>query len=130
MKNAIVAAVVAALVSSGATLAATTAINGRTIARHSIPKSRLTVRAQHALEGQRGRRGAVGPAGPAGPQGEQGLPGAGGAPGPQGMSIFAYPDPGDPDKCVDVYQEEHQYVDLQVFVDAICAPGGHPSPQH
>lgn len=127
MKNAIVAAVVAALVSSGATLAATTTINGRSIARHSIPRSRLTLRAQHALEGQRGR---VGPQGPAGLPGPQGPAGPAGPNGPQGMSIFAYPDPGDPDKCVDIYQEVHQYVDLQVFVDAICAPGGHPSKVH
>jgi hypothetical protein len=44
MKNAIIAAVVAALVSSGATIAATK-ISGRAIAKHSIPANRLTASA-------------------------------------------------------------------------------------
>jgi len=69
--------------------------------------------------GRRGPQGAAGPVGPAGPQGEQG---AGGAPGPQGFSIFAYANPVEPTRCEDIYQEEHQYVDLQVLVNTICAP--------
>lgn len=48
MKNAIIAALVAALVSSGATLAATR-INGRAIAPHSIPQNRLTSAAVNTL---------------------------------------------------------------------------------
>ena len=111
MKSAVVAAIVAALVAAGAS-SATIWINGRQIRPHSIPLNRLAHRPV-------GLPGPTGPAGPAGPQGEQG---AGGAPGPQGMSIFAYPNPNDPGRCVDVYQEVHQYVDLQVLVDTICAP--------
>lgn len=49
MKNAIVAAVVAALVASGATLAATSRINGRMIRPHSIPANRLTAAAVTSL---------------------------------------------------------------------------------
>ena len=48
MKNAVVAAVVAALVSSGATLAATR-ISGQAILKHSIPANRLTAKAVKSL---------------------------------------------------------------------------------
>lgn len=44
MKNAVIAAIVAAIVSSGTTYAATK-INGRSIAKHSIPASKLTPKA-------------------------------------------------------------------------------------
>jgi hypothetical protein len=65
MKNAIIAALVAALVSSGATYAAATRINGAAIARHSIPQNRLTHGAVMGLQGARGPAGAQGPPGKA-----------------------------------------------------------------
>jgi hypothetical protein len=134
MRSAIIAALVAALVAGG-TAGAASYINGRSIRPHSIPLNRLAHRPA-GLPGPVGPKGDVGcvvrkqgvfyrrgvafcPVGPAGPQGEQG---AGGAPGPQGMSIFAYPNPEEPGRCVDIYQEVHQYTDLQVLVDTICAP--------
>lgn len=76
MKNAIIAAVVAALVSSGGTYAATS-IGGRQIRDHSIPEWKLTPR---AITNLRGQQGSIGPVGPAGPQGNVG------AQGPQGAS--------------------------------------------
>jgi hypothetical protein len=65
MKNAIIAALVAALVSSGATYAAATRINGAAIARHSIPQNRLTHGAVRGLQGERGPAGQQGPPGKA-----------------------------------------------------------------
>jgi hypothetical protein len=65
MKAAIIAAIVAALVASGATYAATT-INGRAIARHSIPANRLTRQAAASLRGRIGPTGLPGPVGPPG----------------------------------------------------------------
>jgi hypothetical protein len=49
MKNAIVAAIVAALVASGGTLAATNKINGLSIKAHSIPVNRLTTKAVNSF---------------------------------------------------------------------------------
>jgi hypothetical protein len=48
MKSALIAAIVAAIVSSGATYAATR-IDGRTIALHSIPANRLTSKASKSF---------------------------------------------------------------------------------
>jgi hypothetical protein len=49
MKNAIIAAVVAAFVASGSTYAATSMINGRSIKPHTIQANRLTSRAVRSL---------------------------------------------------------------------------------
>jgi hypothetical protein len=78
MKSAIISAVTAAIVSVGATAAATTWINGSQIKPHSIPKNRLTRTAISSLRGARGPRGypgAAGQQGSQGPQGPQGLSG-------------------------------------------------------
>lgn len=110
MKTVITAAIVSALVATASTEAATRWINGRLIKPHTIASNRLSDDAIHKL---RGRTGATGPQGEPGTPGPQGL---------HGMSIFAYPNPEDPGRCVDIYQEIHEYVDMQVFVDTICAP--------
>ncbi|MFL5943220.1 MAG: hypothetical protein ACJ75L_08155 [Gaiellaceae bacterium] len=64
MKNAIIAAVVAALVASTTTYAATGLINGARIKNHTIAAKKLSRKAVRQLHGLRGRRG---------PQGEAGL---------------------------------------------------------
>lgn len=69
MKNAVIAAVVAALVSSGAGYAAVR-INGHSIKRHSIPLNRLIGKLSPGPQGPTGpvgAQGATGPQGPAGP---------------------------------------------------------------
>jgi hypothetical protein len=66
MKNALVSAVIAALVSSAGTYAASSTINGHRIASHSIPAYKLTAKAIHSLQGQQGLQG---------PQGVPGNPG-------------------------------------------------------
>jgi hypothetical protein len=45
------------------------------------------------------------------------------------MSVFAYPNPLHPESCADIYQEVHQYTDLQVLAATICGPQGPPGPQ-
>jgi hypothetical protein len=97
MKSAIIAATTAAIISAGATTAATTWINGAQIKPHSISASKLTPQAIRSLRGQlgpRGYRGAQGLQGPQGVQGlrgVQGLQGARGAVGPSGASGAAGP---------------------------------------
>lgn len=72
VKNAIMSAVIAALVASTGTYAANSLINGHRIADHTIPASKLTARAAQSLHGQRGVTGPQGLPGPAGPQGVSG----------------------------------------------------------
>lgn len=71
MKSAIIAAVVAALVASGGTYAATS-ISGRQIRNHSISAWKLTPQAIASLRGQQGPIGPAGPQGDVGPQGVAG----------------------------------------------------------
>jgi hypothetical protein len=65
MKNAIIAAVVAAVVASGTTYAATR-VNGRMIVNHTISAKKLTRHAMRLLRGRRGPAGLKGIPGPAG----------------------------------------------------------------
>jgi hypothetical protein len=108
MKNAIVAAVIAALVASGSTLAASQAINGRHIARHSIPANRLTPSAHKSLRGQRGARGAQGPVGHTG---------ASGSSGPRGLTTAVSP------SLIDTEQAEADLDTSPQTLTAYC-PGG------
>jgi hypothetical protein len=75
MKSAIIAAVVAALVSAGAGAAATNYISGSHIAPHSISTNKLTTAAMKSLRGQRGPRGYSGAIGFTGATGATGAPG-------------------------------------------------------
>jgi Collagen triple helix repeat (20 copies) len=84
MKSAIIAATTAAIISAGATTAATTWINGAEIRPHSISASKLTPQAVRSLRGQRGPRGYQGAQGLQGPQGVQGLRGVQGLQGARG----------------------------------------------
>lgn len=72
MKSALVAALVAAVVSAGAASAGTAWIDGAAIRPGTIRISRLAPGAIEKLQGQQG---------PAGPQGPQGTPGPQGPPG-------------------------------------------------
>ena len=71
MKSAIVAAITAAIVASGAA-AATTWINGHSIRPHSIPLNRLVHKPPAGKRGPRGATGAKGDTGAIGPAGPQG----------------------------------------------------------
>jgi hypothetical protein len=62
MRSAIIAAIVAALVSSGGTYAAVR-INGRAIRPHSIPLNRLAAKLPAGAPGPQGTQGAQGPQG-------------------------------------------------------------------
>lgn len=75
MRNVVVAAVVAALVSSGGAYAASGLISGKQIRNHSIAASKLTPSAIRHLHGLRGATGATGATGAQGPIGPQGAPG-------------------------------------------------------
>lgn len=71
MKNAIISAIVAALVASGGTYAAGR-LDGHQIANHSIPAWKLTrgaIKSLHGLQGPAGLQGQQGDQGPQGPQG-------------------------------------------------------------
>ena len=81
MKNAIIAATVAAVVAAASGTAATIVVTSANIKDGTIQTVDLSAKAQRALRGQRGLRGA---AGAPGAQGVQGLPGAQGVPGAQG----------------------------------------------
>jgi hypothetical protein len=83
MKNAIIAAIVAALVSGGGTYAATR-IDGHAIKPHSMPLNRLAGKLPRGPQGPQGAQGAQGAQGPQGAQGAQGPQGAKGDPGIQG----------------------------------------------
>lgn len=69
MKNAVIAAIVAALVASGGTYAATR-IDGHSIKKHSMPLNRLV---GHLPRGPIGPAGPTGSPGPQGPQGPAGV---------------------------------------------------------
>lgn len=69
VKNALIAAVVSALVASTATYAAGGLINGRKIVNRSIPASKLTPEAVRSLRGKTGATGVQGLTGPAGTPG-------------------------------------------------------------
>jgi hypothetical protein len=62
----------------GTSLAAATAINGKQIKPHTIPKNRLTNSAISSLHGAKGAPGTQGPTGPKGPTGVAGPPGLSG----------------------------------------------------
>jgi hypothetical protein len=53
MKNAMIAAIVAAVVASGSAVAATKLIDGHTIKNHTIPSTKLTEAAVASLQGDR-----------------------------------------------------------------------------
>jgi collagen triple helix repeat protein len=96
MKNALIAAVVSAVVAAASGTAATIVITSKNIKNGSIEAVDISAKAKRALKGNRGPRGAAGPAGatgaqgapgPQGPQGSQGPVGSrgpAGPPGPQG----------------------------------------------
>jgi hypothetical protein len=56
MKNAMIAAIVAAVVASGSAVAATKLIDGHTIKNHTIPSTKLTEAAVASLHGAGGDR--------------------------------------------------------------------------
>lgn len=60
MRSALIAALVAAVVSSGTAVAATKLIDGSSIRDHTIPASKLTQAAIASLRGQRGPQGPPG----------------------------------------------------------------------
>jgi hypothetical protein len=75
MKNAIIAAVVAMLVSSASATAAFV-VTSKNIKNGTIQTVDLSAKARKALKGKVGPAGARGPAGPTGPQGPPGFVGA------------------------------------------------------
>ena len=100
MKNALIAAVVSAVIASTTATAATIVVTSKNIKNGTIQTVDISAKAKRALKGNRGPRGAAGPAGvqgaagPAGVQGAQGpqglkgdagAPGAPGPPGPTGV---------------------------------------------
>ena len=108
MKSALIAAVVAAVISAG-TATATTAIviTGAQIKDGTVQAKDLSAKARRSLRGQRGPQGARGPAGA---PGANGLPGAVGAPGAAGAA--GAPGGFDPNKL--------QYI---VGPDVVVPPG-------
>jgi hypothetical protein len=88
MKQIIIAALVAALISaSGAYAVGSGLITGKQIKNGSIGLVDLNSSAKKSLKGQRGPQG---PAGPVGPQGLQGAAGAKGDKGDPGLSGYEY----------------------------------------
>jgi hypothetical protein len=75
MKNALIAAVVAAVVAAGSGTAATLVVTSKNIKNGTIQTVDISAKAKRALKGNRGPRGFEGPLG---------VPGTAGAPGPQG----------------------------------------------
>jgi hypothetical protein len=84
MKNALIAAVVAALVAAASGTAATIVITSKHIKNGTIQTVDISAKAKRALKGNRGPRGFAGAPGQQGVQGPAGANGANGAPGPQG----------------------------------------------
>jgi hypothetical protein len=75
MKNALIAAVVSAIVAAASGTAATIMVTSKNIKNGTIQTVDLSAKAKKALKGNRGLRGVAGTPGPAGPQGIQGAPG-------------------------------------------------------
>jgi Collagen triple helix repeat (20 copies) len=101
MKNALIAAIVSAVVASTTATAASIVVTSQNIKDGTIQTVDISAKAKRALKGNRGPRGpqgpsgpagsqgtsgAVGPAGPEGPKGDKGDTGAAGATGPEGPS--------------------------------------------
>jgi hypothetical protein len=84
MKNAVIAAIVSALVASTTAAAATIVVTSKNIKDGTIQTVDISGQAKRALKGNRGPRGLSGPAGAQGIQGVQGPQGAPGATGLQG----------------------------------------------
>jgi Collagen triple helix repeat (20 copies) len=87
MKNALIAAVVSAVIASTTATAATIVVTSKNIKNGTIQTADISAKAKRALKGNRGPRGltgAPGPQGLAGPPGPAGANGANGAPGLQG----------------------------------------------
>jgi hypothetical protein len=84
MRNALIAAVVAAVVAGASGTAATIVITSKNIKNGTIQAVDISAKTKRALKGNRGLRGAAGPAGATGAQGAPGPQGAQGAQGPQG----------------------------------------------
>src|SRR5918995_2515473 len=87
MKTAIVAAIVATLVSAASSTAAFV-VTSKSIKNGTIQTVDISAKAKRAWKGNRGTRGPAGPQGPpgqAGSPGQAGLPGAPGPPGQQGL---------------------------------------------
>jgi hypothetical protein len=83
MKSAIVAAIVATLVSAASATAAFV-VTSKNIKNGTIQTVDISAKAKRALKGNRGPRGRQGPSGPAGSQGTSGPAGPAGPEGPKG----------------------------------------------
>jgi hypothetical protein len=91
MKSALIAAIVAAVISAGAGVAATNYISGSQIKPHSISANRLTPSAVKSLRGKRGPRGYDGAMGLDGATGATGAPGAKGGFDPSKLQYITGP---------------------------------------
>ena len=96
VKNALIAAVVSAVIASTTATAATIVVTSKNIKNGTIQTVDISAKAKRALKGNRGpagRRGLPGVQGSPGllgPQGPPGAPGAQGPPGPAGIANAAY----------------------------------------
>jgi Collagen triple helix repeat (20 copies) len=84
MKSALIAGVVAAVVSVTSATAATIVVTSKSIKDGTIQTVDISPKAKLALKGNRGPRGVPGRRGPAGPRGTQGTQGTQGLTGPTG----------------------------------------------
>ncbi len=86
LKPAVIAAVLSGglVLGTGSAVTAAVLLDGKDIAKRSIPANRLTAKAMDRLQGAPGPAGADGAQGPAGDDGAPGPAGADGAPGPAG----------------------------------------------
>jgi Collagen triple helix repeat (20 copies) len=86
VKNAVIAAGVAAAVAAASGTAATIVVTSKNIKNGTIQTVDISAKAKRALRGNRGPRGPVGPPGPQGAAGAVGAPGPQGSQGPRGPS--------------------------------------------
>jgi Collagen triple helix repeat (20 copies) len=85
MKNALIAAVVSAVIASTTATAATIVVTSKNIKNGTIQTVDISAKAKRALKGNRGPRGLTGARGPAGAAGAQGAQGPQGPQGPTGF---------------------------------------------
>jgi Collagen triple helix repeat (20 copies) len=84
MKNALIAAIVSAVVASTTATGATIVVTSKNIKNGTIQTIDISAKAKRALKGNRGPRGLEGPSGPTGAAGVAGAPGPQGTQGPLG----------------------------------------------